>query len=58
MEVFASAVLACRAAPATRVKLLFQLFDLDLNQSLTRDEVVIMLKCVMGGVARLTGGER
>lgn len=55
-EVLAAAVTCCRSSPAARAKLLFEMFDLDANGALSHPELVVLIKCVLVGVARVTHG--
>lgn len=55
-EVLAAAATCCRSSPAVRAKLLFEMFDMDANRALSYSELVVLLKCVLVGIARVTFG--
>ena len=46
-----------QASPNERKKFAFQFFDFDGSKAITVDELVIMLRSTLVGLAKLTGGE-
>jgi len=55
LQIFAATVLVCNASFADKVYALFDLFDMDLNNAISRDEMTIMIRCSLLGFCRFTG---
>ena len=55
-EVFACCIICSSAFTGARIRILFELYDLNGSNDLTADELVIMLRSILRALCKLTGG--